>query len=499
MRHHHKGESWRLRRHQQCRSNRLQAGFTLVAVLLVAVILLTLLAAVSTLVLAESRQTGLTARQQQAYNLAEAGLERFMAALQQAADGSSDFPYDPGDLGGWIDRHAINQPGVAVTATYVREDGQPVTANQVPPYPHLIQVRSKGTVDQVSKTIVATVDLQFLGGLFQYALAALSTNGKGIQFDRDLVNLYPDLTINGRIYSNADIRWGKARALPPMLQTHSLAVDLGPNSPIQSRQDLQNVPSWVPVERLGAPLAYPTYEQIVASLRRRNGSQITNVGPTNGSGLLISILGMCIYIDFPTIRIIQGNQAILMFSNPDLYVLGNPYGKTIVSEGNLHLIGLVGDSADRTIYISKKNVWVGDNQIPNDLRAVIETLNKAVGLLLDGLGFLLHLIGLDSLLHLNDNLLQPLSNILSAILDFIRDIIPPWRISGYIYAPNGTVNFGLAALGVHGGVAAKQIHFDVLNSIDINYQNTDLMADFDPSRRPELYIPQPVIVERHTE
>ncbi|MCL6577336.1 hypothetical protein, partial [Kyrpidia sp.] len=353
--------------------------------------------------------------------------------------------------------------------------------------------------DQVSKTIVATVDLQFLGGLFQYALAALAKDGSGIQFDRDYVNLFPDLTINGRIYSDADIRWGDNRALPPMLQTHSMAVDLGPNSPIQSRQDLQNVPAQVPVERLGAPLAYPTYDQMVASLQTRNGSQITNVGPSNGSGLLISMFGMCIYIDFPMIRFIQGNQAILMFSNPDLYVLGNPYGKTIISEGNVHLIGLVGNSTDRTLYIAKGNVWVGDNQIPNDLRAVIETLNRAVGWLLDGLRFLLHLIGLDNLLNLNDNLIQPLSNILRVVLDLIHDVIPPWRISGYIYAPNGTVNFGLAALGIQGGVAARQIHFNVLNSIDINYQNTDLMADFDPSRRPELYIPQPVIVERHTE
>ncbi|MCL6577740.1 hypothetical protein, partial [Kyrpidia sp.] len=160
--------------HSHIRQRRLhrQAGFTLVAVLLVAVILLTLLTAVSTIVLAESRQTGLTARQQQAYNLAEAGLERFMAALQQAANNSSDFPYNPNRLGGWINQHSINQPGVSVSATYVREDGQPVNGNQVPPYPHLIQVRSTGTVDQVSKTIVATVDLQFLGGLFQYALAA---------------------------------------------------------------------------------------------------------------------------------------------------------------------------------------------------------------------------------------------------------------------------------------------------------------------------------------
>ncbi|CAB3396148.1 prepilin-type N-terminal cleavage/methylation domain-containing protein [Kyrpidia spormannii] len=497
---------------------RRQAGFTLVAVLLVAVILLTLLAAVSTLVLAESKQTVLTARQQQAYNLAEAGLERFMAALQQAADGASDFPYDPGDLGGWIDRHAINQPGVAVTATYVREDGQPVTANQVPPYPHLIQVRSTGTVDQVSKTIVATVDLQFLGGLFQYALAALSKNGKGIQFDRDLVNLYPDLTINGRIYSNADIRWGKARALPPMLQTHSLAVDLGPNSPIQSRQDLQNVPSWVPVERLGAPLAYPTYEQMVASLKKRAPGNVQTID-AQVRGILLSIGPWSVYLPsfldgLSGLKPIQAIWKLLSwrpiwiasdtvyFTNPnlELFVIGNPQGKTIISEGELHLIGLQGDSSRRTLYIGKKDVFIGVDQIPNVLNNVLGDVSKICAWLLAAIEDILNgILSLLGLLQVHIDLLTQISHILQWILQLLQNVIPPDKVTGYVYAPNGTVTFGSAFMGLHGGVAGQHIHFHFLNAIQINYQNTDLMADFDPSRRPELYIPQPVIVERHTE
>ncbi|ATY86157.1 hypothetical protein CVV65_15485 [Kyrpidia spormannii] len=508
-------------RNTRQRTSRQQAGFTLVAVLLVAVILLTLLAAVSTMVLAESRQTGLTARQQQAYSLAEAGLERFMAALQQAADRSSDFPYDPGSLGGWIDRHAVNEPGVSVTATYMREDGQPVSANQVPPYPHLIQVRSTGIADHVSKTIVATVDLQFLGGLFGYALAALSKDGWGIQFDRDLVNLYPDLTINGRIYSNSDIRWGNSRALPPILQTNSLAVELGPNSPIQGRQDLQNVPSRVPVTRLEAPLAYPTYEQMVASLKKRAAGDVQTIN-AQIRGILLSIGPWSVYLpsflaDLSGLDWVQAILKLLSwrpiwiasdtvyFTDPnlDLFVIGNPRAKTIISEGNLHLIGLQGDSAQRTIYVAKKDVLIGVDQIPNVLKNVLGDLSKIIGWLLRIIedilnGILSVVLGLLGI-HIDIDLLSQISYILQWILRLLQNVIPPDRVTGYIYAPNGTVTFGGAFMGLHGGVAAKQIKFHFLNAIKINYQDTDLMADFDPSRRPELYIPQPVIVERHTE
>ncbi|ATY86156.1 hypothetical protein CVV65_15480 [Kyrpidia spormannii] len=446
-------------------------GFTLVAVLLVAVILLTLLSAVSTLVLAESKQTGLTARQQQAYNLAETGLERFMAALQTAAQGDlSQFPYDSGTLAGWVQARGIQGPGVTVQAVYVDENGA-VVMSTTPPYPHLIRVRSTGTAQGVQKTIVATVDLQYLGNIFRYVLAATAQTGTGIQFDANM-----SLSLYGSIYTDADLAVTNSnQKIPSALTIQNGTLDLGPDSPLKGTE--RWFPNRITVRKLTTPLALPSFDDVVTALQTGNGNGNIQTFASSGTHYLFQDLwggwwDLCQTGGSVQISPIDPGKPVLMFSDPDadVIVLGNPSHKTVVVNGELTVYAFI-DGTSPPLYVAKKDVLLDTD--------FLESLGVAFDVFIQSLLDLLH--------HGNDIRLPKL--------------VPGGIIPGYIFAPNGTVTArGDHSFQLIGAIIGQRIVFDSIHFLGLGWLSASLQQSTDGlDQKIPWYVPRPVVIERHTE
>ncbi|ADG07743.1 hypothetical protein [Kyrpidia tusciae] len=447
-------------------------GFTLVAVLLVAVILLTLLAAVSTMVLAESKQTGLTARQQQAYNLAETGLERFMAALQTAAQGDlSQFPYDSGTLARWVQTQGIQQPPrTVVQATYIDENGTVVTST-TPPYPHLIQVRSTGTADGVQKTVVATVDLQYLGNIFRYVLAATAGTGTGIQFDSNM-----SLSLYGSMYTDADLAvTNSSRKIPSSLMIQNGTLDLGPDSPLSGTE--QWFPTHVSVRKLTRPLAVPSFDDVVVALQAGNGNGSIQTFSSGGTHYLFEDLWggwWDLWQNGGAVAVspVDPSKPVLMFNNPDaqVIVLGNPAHKTVVVSGELTVYAFIGDTSP-PLYVAKKNVLLDTD--------FVQSLGVAFDVFLQNL--------LDLLRHGGDIRLPKL--------------VPGGIVSGYIFAPNGNVTArGDNSFQLIGSIIGQRITFDSRRFLGLGSLSASLQQSTDGlDQKIPWYVPRPVVVDRHTE
>lgn len=447
-------------------------GFALVAVLLVAVLLMTLLGAMSTLVMAETRQVRLQGQQRQAYDAAEAGLEMFMSALVQAANNPQGlgigFPYTQVQLDNLVQNLPLQRNTQSVRARYVKEDGQP--AYQIPPYPHLIEVTSTGTVQGVSKTIVAIVDLQYLEGIFQYAVAAAGSHSPAIQFQGN-----PSVSVNvyGSVYVNGDIQTNNKTGFPSRFRIFSGQLDLGP----QAGLDASKIPSTIPYRRLPGPMAFPTFQSILDGLKQRIGAANTLTISTSagyryhllfkdlwGEWRDLQLTGS--WLDVPSIgqgyfgisgTPINNQTSLVVYSSPasEVIVVGNPEGKTIVSTGNLHVLGPDSRSQQNsTLYVSNS---AADLSLP------------------DGLNYLGWLPDLLYFIYWSDS------------------------ISCYIYAPNGTVTLSNSSLStIYGGVAAQTVEFEPGTSITIDARSHPV-SDFSPTSRPELFLPQPVIIKRVTQ
>ncbi|CAB3396147.1 hypothetical protein [Kyrpidia spormannii] len=439
-------------------------GFTLVAVLLVAVILLTLLAAVSTLVLAESKHTGLTARQQQAYNLAEAGLERFMAALQTAAQGDlSRFPYDSGTLAGWVQSQGIPQPPrTVVQATYIDENGTVVTST-TPPYPHLIQVRSTGIADGVQKTVVATVDLQYLGNIFRYVLAATAGTGTGIQFDSNM-----SLSLYGSMYTDADLAvTNSSRKIPSSLMIQKGTLDLGPDSPLSGTE--QWFPTYVAVRKLTTPLTVPSFDDVVVALQAGNGNGSIQTFSSGGTHYLFEDLwggwwDLNLNGWWPSLQRVNPAASVLQFSNPnaEVKVFGNPAPVAVVVYGQLTIYPLI-DQTSSAVYLARNDVF-----IDTDFTEVLKVVFNFITDLLNGFG-----------------------------IDLPQPSVPSAITVGHIFAPNGKIRLqGWGGTVLIGSIIGQRVQF-VSTSMPLNLslqQGTDGLDQKIP-----WYVPRPVIVDRHTE
>ncbi|GAX88496.1 hypothetical protein [Effusibacillus lacus] len=221
-----------------------ESGYTLVLVLMVSLILMTLLAAVSTRVVSEAKSTESQGARKQAYYLAEEGAELVLSKLHQTAE-TSGYPDNQAELNSLLS--SLNLPiSVAEPAGTIDITNARFLSNGT------VEFTAVGTIPASNKVqqIVVTVDMFTLPAVFQYSMAS--------EGDVDFKG-NPNVTMIGNIYL------GGTTNLKNGFKIENGRIELGKDSNLNEK-DLDDYP----VTKRDSNLSFPSYTQLKSTLQGRS-------------------------------------------------------------------------------------------------------------------------------------------------------------------------------------------------------------------------------------